>query len=131
MDAMITNRASSVPYNAADLNRVEGGMQELCGRLNDDFGFNLLLTFKVDWAASDVPTLSDMERYRQNLAAIRAVILQRVSTPSTPDSMRFLTWARANDIERILQDVEWLLDRMPFAFRHSGACISGQGGLIR
>lgn len=128
--SLVTNRTYAVSYNHADINRVESAVRELAYRLNAA-GCIVLAATKTDWAMEDIYTVVDMERYRKNIATIRSALTILPTTPQTPDSMRFLTWAQANDIERILVDVEWLLDRMPFAFRHSGTSFSGQGGLIR
>lgn len=133
IDTLVTNRGSTAKYNYTDLNRVETAFEYLRDKMNGQFGFNLSLTIKKDWTRTGLGQLgaqSLMERYRLNVATIRGAIAQKAETPQAPDSMRFLTWAKANDIEKILQDVEWLLERMQFAFRHSGTFYSGQGGLI-
>lgn len=133
IDTLVTNRVDGAKYNYTDLNRVEAAFEYLRDKMNGQFGFNLTLTIKKDWARADLGQLgaqSLMEPYRQNVVQIRAAITQKAETPQAPDSMRVLTWAKANDIEKILQDVEWLLNRMPSAYRHSGTFYSGQGGLI-
>lgn len=133
IDTLVTNRTAGAKYNYMDLNRVETAFEYLRDKMNGQFGFNLSLTIKKDWARTNLGQLgaqSLMEQYRQNLVAIRGAIAQMESTPQAPDSMRFLTWTKANDIEKILVDVETLLNKMPFAVRHSGSLNSGQGGLI-
>lgn len=98
-------------YNASDLNRVESAVQYVTDRLNAA-GFNLHPTVKTDWAMADIPGVADMERYRQNAATIRAALSVFSSTPQTPESMRFLNWVKANNIEQILVDVDTLLNYM-------------------
>lgn len=134
IDTLVTNRGSGAKYNASDLNRVETAFEYLRDKMNGTYGFNLSLVIKTDWARTDLGQLGAqtlMETHRQNLVKIRGAIARMESTPQAPDSMRYLTWAKANDIEKILQDVEWLLDRMPHAWRHSGTTTAGRGGLIR
>lgn len=123
---MITNRLPGAKYGYSDLNRVETKIAELQDRLNADFGFAISLDTKTDWARTDIPQRAQMERYRQNVAAIRAVIAVYASTPQTPDSMRFLTAQEANDIERILQDIERLLDNTEAAWFYSGEIYGGE-----
>lgn len=133
IDTLVTNRGSTAKYNYTDLNRVEAAFEYLRDKMNGQFGFNLNLTIKKDWTRADLGQLgaqSLMEAYRQNVVKIRGAITQKAETPQTPNTMRNLTWQQANDIEKILQDVECLLERMPFAFRHSGTFSAGQGGLI-
>ena len=123
---MITDRLPGAKYGYSDLNRVEAKIAELQNRLNADFGFAISLDTKTDWARTDIPQRAQMERYRQNVAAIRAVIAVYASTPQTPDSMRFLTAQKANDIERILQDIEQLLDNTEAAWFYSGEIYGGE-----
>lgn len=134
IDTLITNRGAGSKYNYTDLNRVEAAFEWLRDRLNQDFGFNLSMTTKTDWTRQDLGQLGAqilMEQYRQNLVKIRGAITQKVETPQSPDSMRFLLAQEANDIELILIDIEELLNKMPHAWKHGGTCNSGQGGLIR
>jgi len=134
IDTLVTDRTAGAKYNYTDLNRVESAFVYLRDSLNGEFGVALNLTIKTDWVRADLGQLGAqalMEQYRQNVVAIRGAITQMAETPATPDSMRFLTVQEVNDIEKILQDVEWLLNRMPFAFCHSGTFQAGQGGLIR
>ena len=85
---------------------------------------------KTNWNQEDIPTQSDMTRYISNIAAIRAALATLPATPEPPPDMDGLTYTEANDMEQILLDVEWLLDRMPFAYRYAGTFHAGQGGLI-
>ena len=115
IESLVTDRGSGTKYNASDLNRVNEAFVYLRDKMNGQYGFNLSLTIKTDWTRNDLGQLGArtlMEAYRQNVVKIRAAIAQRESAPAVPDSMRFLTVQEANDIEKILQDTEWLLDRM-------------------
>ena len=58
------------------------------------------------WYKEDSPTLSQMEQYLSNVDALRSVFELQEYAPQTPKSMALLTFAKANDIERILQYVE-------------------------
>lgn len=58
------------------------------------------------WYESDVPTASQMAQYLANVAAIRSVFTLPDDAPQTPESMALLTFAKANDIESVLQYVE-------------------------
>lgn len=133
IDTLVTNRTAGAKYNYTDLNRVENAFKYLRDKMNGEYGFNLDLIIKTDWTRNDLGQLgaqSLMEQYRQNVVKIRGAIMMMKSTPQTPESMRFLTWAKANDIEKILVDVEELLNKMPAAYRHSGMFHAGQGGIF-
>ncbi len=130
IDTLITNRITGAKYNFTDLNRVEIAFEHLQERLNNEFGFNLSLVTKTDWTRNDLGQKGAqilMEQYRQNVIDIRAAITQRESTPQTPDSIRFLTYKQANEIEKILIDVEDALNRMELTFFYSNEITSGEG----
>lgn len=127
---LITNRTAGAKYNLADdCNRVENAVLTLQTALNS-VGFNLNLTVKTDWEITDTPTQSDMERYRLNVSAIRAALNVLETTPAAPDSMRYLTYAQANNIEQILLDVESLIESMQAVFVHSAQKIVNCGSLV-
>ena len=126
---MITNRTSGSTYEVSDLTRVESAVQALASRLNG-VGIDLSVETKATWVEEDEPTQSDMTRYISNIATIRAALATLPTTPEPPPDMDRLTYTEANDMEQILLDAEWLLDRMPFAYRYAGTFHAGQGGLI-
>ena len=80
-------------YNYSDLNRVERAVMEI----SDLAGLDLVT--KTDWTMWDIPTRTDMERYLNNVAVIRAY---SKSDEELPTSMDELTFTYANNIEKIL-----------------------------
>ena len=116
-------------YNAADLNRVGAAVQYIAERFTA-YGYAVTVSPKTDWSESDTPTASQMETYRGNVASLRAVIAVLASTPEPQESMRALDYVKANDIEQILADIDFILQHMPAAFRHSGVTICGSKGVI-
>ena len=62
-----------------------------------------------EWSKVEEPTRTQMEQYLENVQKIRSSLSAFKSTPLTPDSMRFFNYAKANDIEKILIDVEVML----------------------
>ena len=125
IDSLVTNRTGGY-YNVSDLNRVEQAFEYLQTKMNGEYGFNLNLTIKTDWTKSDNITESNIEAYRQNVATIRSAITVTNDTPDTPSTMRFLTAKEANDIEKILQAVEVLLNNISAAWFYSGEIYSGE-----
>ena len=83
---------------------------------------------------TDEPTYSHLERYRLNVAAVRAVLAMLPTTPDTPARIVAssvvatdgLTWSGANDIERILEDVEQMINNMAAAWYYSGDLYAGE-----
>lgn len=82
------------------------------------------------WYERDVPTVSLLSRYRDNVAAVRAVLRLPEGTPEVPETMRRLTTAEANSIEAILLALNFILNNIPAAVRHCGVTVCGSKGVI-
>lgn len=122
---LITDRGSGTFYNASDLNRVGDAVRYLAKRFTD-YGYAVAVSPKADWSESDTPTTGQMETYRLNIANLRAVIAIMASTPETPETMRALDYVKANNIERILQDLDTLITNMAQAWFFSGDLYAGE-----
>ena len=112
-------------YNATDLNRV-GKAVAYIAEWFTGYGYAVAVSPKADWSESDTPTASQMETYRLNIAHLRAVIAIMASTPETPETMRALNYVKANNIERILQDLDALIANMEQAWFFSGDLYAGE-----
>ena len=121
----ITDGTAKGHYNASDLNRVGRAMKDIALRLSE-YGYAVSVGPKTDWSVSDIPTQSQMRKYLDDLAALRAVIDLPSSTPNTPTDMHGLTWQEANDIERILYDVDRLFTNVVAAWYYSGDLVAGE-----
>ena len=67
-----------------------------------------------------------MAQYIANLEALRRVIAVLPTTPDKPDSMELLDHIKANNIEKILVDINKLLKNMPSAWVYSGEVECGE-----
>lgn len=100
-------------YNATDLNRV-GEAIEYIADLFGGFGF-LWRYSKTDWAIKDIPTSQDLEDYLSNVwrqchdVQYSRLSLRLAGSAGNPETMQHLTYEQANDIERILTDINDLL----------------------
>lgn len=121
----VANKTAKGFYNASDLNRVGAAVQYVAERFAAQ-GYAVAVSPKTDWLASDIPTASELETYRQNIATLRAPIAVMKSTPETPETMRFLDYIKANDIERILLDLDTLLTNAALAWYQSGEIYAGE-----
>lgn len=112
-------------YNYTDLNRVEAAVSYLAERLNQ-YGYGIgLLETKV-WEMKDVPTLADMTRYLTNVRQIRFAFVTLDTTPAAPIAIDKMTYQTANNIERILHDVDMLLNNMIASMNYSGETYGGE-----
>lgn len=112
-------------YTASDLNRVESAVDYVAGRLQR-FGNAADVYHKKGWSTNDVPTVSPMKRYLNDVAALRAVLAVMPTTPEVPLDMDGLTYTDANNIEQILTDIDRLITNMTFAWMYSGDLYSGE-----
>ena len=112
-------------YNASDLNRIASAMAYLSQRFASA-GYSVPVSSPTDWANGDIPTKGDMDTYLDDLRRIRAALAVMDTTPSAPGSMDYLTWAKANDIEKILVDVDDALGRLLLSPFYSGEIYSGE-----
>lgn len=111
-------------YNATDLNRVGSAVHYLAERLGS-YGYAVRVTAKRDWTAADIPSATDLARYLADIAAIRGALAVYATTPESPTDMEWLTWQEANDMEKILVDVESVINTMILTFVPCGTAICG------
>ena len=127
--ADVENQTDKGFYNASDLNRVGAAVEYIAGRFTS-LGYACPVTVKKNWLTSDAPTASQMDAYRQNIVTLRGQIAVMQSTPEIPASMAGLNYVKANNIEQILADMDFILQNMPAAFRHCGVTVCGSKGVI-
>lgn len=121
----VVNMTAKGQYGYTDINRVESAVQTLATALSAA-GYSVTVATKTNWTGSDKPSRTDMERYRTNISAIRAVLPVFLTTPAVPDSMRYLGYQSANNIEQILLDVETLINNMQAALYYAGENYAGE-----
>lgn len=112
-------------YNASDLNRVGAAVAYVAGRLTG-YGYAVSVDPRQDWQMADIPTPESMTAYLADVATLRAALTVAAGTPEVPEDMERLTWKEANDIEKILVDVDELLTRMAAAWFYSGDLYAGE-----
>ena len=111
IDTLVTNRTAGAYYNASDLDRVGSAVQYVSGILGG-YGYTVPATGRTNWAVGEIPSKADMDAYLADLTALRGAVAVMSTTPEVPGSMSRLKWDAANDIEKILQDVDDALYRM-------------------
>ena len=112
-------------YNYTDLNRVEEAVAYVAERLKE-YGYITHLPNTRSWSAADVPTAGDLFRYFFNVGTLREAISVGESTPHTPGSINGFGVNEANDLERILIDVNSVLTHISQAWFYSNDLYSGE-----
>ena len=117
-------------YNATDLNRVTAAMDDLHSRLTA-YGYRTgyapfeAAPGRFGWLEDDIPTREQMEAYLANLRALRAVLDLPAGTPRVPADAEGLTYGEANDMEHMLNKVDFQVVTMATTFVPAGEAVSG------
>lgn len=110
-------------YRHTDLNRVGQACAELYTAITDA-GYTVTgyTPLRTDWARGERPTPEDMEVYLATVNSIK----QALNAPqSLPASMRHISYTDANNIEKLLKEVDDILTRLSAIFLRSGTQYSG------
>lgn len=116
----VINKTEKGYYNASDLNRVNEAVTYIANAITSA-GYSVSVSVPAkEWTDSDIPTPTQMQEYLTNVDAIKKAVAVLKTTPETPGNMRFLTYQTANDIERILFDVDIILTSMSAIYIRAG-----------
>lgn len=113
-------------YNYTDLNRVTAAMEALKAKL-EGYGYSVPgYQYIEPFSESDWPTPGTMTVYLLNVVALRSVFAVMASTPSVPPDMVSLMAEEANNIEKILVDINELLMKSTQVWSYSGELFAGE-----
>ena len=127
LDTLITNRTPGATYDWKDMNRVAQAMRYVAARLKEH-GWNIEVNPRT-FTRADFPTLSVIKHYLEQLRKLRQILTLFVTTPAVPGvslSRPYLTVQEANDIEKILLDIEAALQRTEAAIFYCGEIYCGE-----
>lgn len=135
LDTLITDRTAADvealnakgTYNAADLNRVGEAMEYLSGRFRT-MGYGITIQSRADWSISDIPRLSDMQQYIADLNQLRNAVVVFSETPLIPENMEYLDYMKANNIEKILLDLDEVINKIVSGWYYSAELYSAEIG---
>lgn len=113
-------------YNHTDMNRVETAVEILSTRLRELGYTHPTPPVKTDWTNLSCPTETDMQRYFGNVEVLRSVSPVYDTTPATPTVSQKLNYTRANDLEKILSDIDNITTNIPKAWCYAGEIFSGE-----
>lgn len=115
-------------YNKGDLNRVGEALNYLHDKLNEAGYITYPLTFtaKTNWTVASIPTADDLTYYLKCVSNIRKALTLFANTPPAPTDTGALSIDEANNIEKILIDVELLINNMLSARYFCGDLYAGE-----
>ena len=123
--ADVANGTEKGCYNASDLNRVNAAMDYVAGRLIE-YGYAPSVQTKSNWMDTDWMTESTAQQYLENLSELRRQFALLQPTPPVPDDMQGLTYTETNNIDKILEDIDFLLTNISKTWVYSGEVYSGE-----
>lgn len=115
-------------YNASDLNRVGEALLYLRDELTAAgyLGYVPAFNVRTDWTEADIPTTAEFTAYLNAVETVRAAMAQYQTTPKTPADTGSLDIQGANDIEKILIDIDELITKMQAARFFGGDLYGGE-----
>lgn len=112
-------------YNNTDFNRVGEAINYLADLLNS-YGYKNDAVARTNWEVSEKPNQEQMNDYLNNLNKLKECYSVKPNTPDLPFNMEKLTFAEANNIEKILYDINELIEGMKQNFIMCGVPSCGQ-----
>lgn len=116
-------------YDAIDMNRVAAAVSTLSGLLNAA-GYKNEVSAQ-SFAEGEDSTDEKYSVYLSNVQTLRDAIAVRASTPPVPAADAKLDYVGANNIEKILADLDELLSWMTYSQKYCGTFAAGQTILPR
>ena len=109
-------------YNVSDLDRVNAAVVHLHARCNK-LGYRVLITPQPNWTDADTPTDEQLQSYLSNVEALREVLRIQGNIPMDMVGFRY---QEANELERILVEVDTMLKNIIASFVYCGQPYCGQ-----
>lgn len=113
-------------YNYTDLNRVEEWCEYLANLLTS-YSYPVNIQVKKNWQMSDLPNTDDMERIRKNVNRLKEAYF---SFTQIPENLNYMTIEKANSIEKILNEIDKILEAFENDFIYCGVASSSQNSRV-
>lgn len=107
--------------NTIDINRIENNIAYLSQKLSE-LDYQSSVSVK-QWLKDDLPTTIDITRIIDNVKTLITSFHQMSNAPTLPS--KILTYEDANQLEKNIDLIKYLLDCMVSSFRQSGTLQSG------
>ena len=126
-------------YNYTDINRVRAAVTALAASLNAE-GYKVAVTPVLagespdaledrDFTETDAVYKAQWENYINNVRAIRDAFYTFDDTGPLPQPDERINYAYANNVEKVLEDVDALLWFMTQSYRRCGALTAGNNAV--
>ena len=108
-----------------DLDRVEKCTIDITERLNN-YGYHFTINAKDNWTLDEEINIDDINRVKNNLQKIKDNFYVLINTPEIPSIEKTsINYIDANNIEKILFDINILIGRMEEGIRYCNCMYAG------
>lgn len=123
-----TNSNNKGAFNYNDLNRIESDCGFLMNFFNasDLFNKKINLIIKTDWNIRDIPTITDINRIRNNILTLKNNMNLNVEDIEFSDSLNYI---KVNVLEKHLKLIKDVLDSFGKQFYRCNTFYCGSSGL--
>lgn len=118
---IVTLEKGTITINT--LNRIENKQEELKNLFNDMGYWNTPTTNRV-WGENDIFNVNEFQRILDNTTILRTAFLVYADTPNTPPISYH--WRDINSLEKILYDLDVMIDDIENNYRRCGTFESGE-----
>ena len=118
----IVNDTVKGQYNYTDFNRIESWCKYIADTLNNN-GYLIMIVTKTDWNMNSYHTYSDLERIRKNIETLKKAFF---CYTKVPENLKKMTYQKANELERVIYELDYFIKCMENNFVYSGVCGAGQ-----
>ena len=125
-DLTVEPTATKGMYTHNDLNRVEAAIEHLVKTFEEYDYVVPPMVIKTDWTYKDSFWKPEMIRYYTNIETLRGLIHVYPDTPKSPKIGEKLSYKLANDIEKILMDLDCMLGSLKHGWHYVGDIIAGE-----
>lgn len=107
------------------LNRIENNQAYLKSLLNEAGYWGISTQNRATaWITGDILRAEDWQRILNNETALKTAYFIYTDTPQTPNTL--LTYGNLNSVEKILDDLEHMINAMEQTYRYCGTFICGE-----
>lgn len=127
IDTLVTDRVPGAAYDWQDMNRVAEAMEYVAEILRA-YGHAIEVS-PQRFTRNDRPTPTVFAHYLGQLEKLRGILALFITTPPVPGvsgSRPYMTVQEANDIERILLDIDRMLHNIAAAWFYAGEIYAGE-----
>lgn len=121
----LENKTKKSFYNYTDLNRIELWCKYISEILNS-YSYPVNIITKTNYLRNNLPNESDLERIRGNINTLQKAYF---SFTQIPENLEYMNWQKANDIEKILYEIDNIIKYMENNFVYCGVARCGQSRL--